>query len=113
VVRLLLGWGFSPVLAAEDGAKALELFQAHQPSIGILLTDATMPRMGGPESFAAMRKLSPSLRGVLMSGYSEAFGLGTVATFGFSGFLQKPFRILELKTKLESILASRRAEVTP
>jgi len=103
VVRLLQEWGFGPVLAARDGAEAMTLFLEHRDDIGILLTDATMPKMSGPAAFEAMRKLSPSLHGVLMSGYSEAFGAGKANTFGFSRFLQKPFRLRDLRSTLESL----------
>ncbi len=101
VVGMLYRWGYGPVFAARNGAEALGTFRANQELIGILLTDASMPQMSGPEAFEAMRKLSPSLAGVLMTGYSEAFGRGTAAAFGFSSFLQKPFKFKELKARLE------------
>lgn len=106
VVQMLSTWGYSPIFTARNGAEALELFRAHQDAIGLFLTDATMPKMSGAEAFDAMRKLQPSLRSVLMSGYSEAFGRGTAASFGFTGFLQKPFRFAQLKEKLEAARAA-------
>jgi PAS domain S-box-containing protein len=113
VVRLVQEWGFAPVLAARDGAEALTLFQEHREDIGILLTDATMPRMSGPAAFEAMRRLSPSLHGVLMSGYSEAFGAGKASSFGFSRFLQKPFRLRDLRATLESLRDAEKEDPEP
>jgi len=107
VVHMLQDWGCSPVWSARDGLEALELFQSHQSAIGLLLTDATMPRMSGPEAFEAMRHLNPSLYGVLMSGYSEAFGQGTATAFGFADFLQKPFRFRDLKSKLDGFRSAQ------
>jgi len=103
VVGMLPRWGYGPVFAARDGAEALELFRVHQDAIGIFLTDASMPQMSGPEAFEAMRKLRPTLHGVLMTGYSKAFGRGTAAAFGFSGAIQKPFRFHELREKLQAV----------
>jgi signal transduction histidine kinase/CheY-like chemotaxis protein len=103
VVPQLEAWGFNPVFAARNGAEALELFKAHQESIGIVLTDASMPQMSGPQAFEAMRKLRPTLLGVLMTGYSDAFCQGTATAFGFTSFLNKPFRFKELKAKLSAL----------
>ncbi|HJV49077.1 MAG TPA: PAS domain S-box protein [Geothrix sp.] len=100
VLRALPKWGFGPIFAAKHGAEALELFRAHRADIGLFLTDATMPGMSGPEAFEAMRLIQPSLRAVLMTGYSESFGQGTAASFGFTGFVQKPFSFAQLKAAL-------------
>ncbi|GLH73959.1 hypothetical protein GETHLI_24610 [Geothrix limicola] len=100
VLRVLPKWGFEPIFAAKNGAEALELFRTHAAEIGLLLTDATMPGMSGPEAFEAMRRIQPALRAVLMTGYSESFGQGTAATFGFTGFVQKPFSFAQLKAAL-------------
>lgn len=103
VVGMLPKWGYGPVFAAENGAEALELFRANQSAIGLFLTDASMPQMSGPEAFEAMRKIRPSLHGLLMTGYSKSFGRGTAAAFGFSGALQKPFRFQDLEDQLEAV----------
>ena len=42
------------VLEAGDGVEALEAYQREQNSIGVILMDATMPRMTGPEAFKAI-----------------------------------------------------------
>lgn len=102
VVRMLDRWGYGPVFTARNGAEALEVFRNHQDIIGTLLTDASMPQLSGPEAFEAMRRLSPALVGVLMTGYSETFGRGTASAFGFSGLLQKPFMLKALKERLDA-----------
>ncbi|WLT32598.1 PAS domain S-box protein [Geothrix sp. PMB-07] len=107
VVGMLPKWGYGPVFAAENGAEALEVFHANEAAIGLFLTDASMPQMSGPEAFEAMRKIRPTLHGVLMTGYSKAFGRGTAAAFGFSGSLQKPFRFQDLKEQLEAVWSGR------
>jgi PAS domain S-box-containing protein len=107
VAHKLPDWGYGPVWTARDGLEALECFRLHQDEIGILLTDATMPRMGGPEAFQSMRTLSPSLVGVLMTGYSDAFGKGTCEAHGFASFLIKPFRFKDLKDKLDAARSIR------
>ena len=104
VIGMLREWGFSPVFAANDGFEALDLFRAHGAEIGLFLTDATMPRLTGPEALASMRQVNPGLRAVLMTGYAAAFGQRTAASFGFSSCLQKPFRLAELRSILDECL---------
>ena len=62
-----------------------------------------MPGMTGPEAFEAMRRLAPALTGLLMTGYSEAFGKATALGFGFADFLNKPFGFRDLRGKLEAL----------
>lgn len=104
LVRLLRRWGFDPVLEARDGKDALDLFLSHRDRIQVLLTDATMPRMSGPELFEAIRRIRPDLPGVLITGYSGVLGRELMEGYRFSAFLLKPFPSRELKEKLDAVL---------
>lgn len=99
----LLGY---PVLQAADGVEAVEVFRAHGEDIALILMDAQMPRMGGTEAFEAIKRLRPGARALLCSGYGEAFGAATAKSYGFLGFLTKPFRLAELKAAVEKALAA-------
>lgn len=78
------------VLAARDGAEALEMAERCREPIHLLLTDVVMPRMRGPELAKRLKVIRPSLRIVYMSGYLEFNqGNGDFLEEGF--FLQKPF----------------------
>ena len=50
--------GFS-VLTANDGEEAVRLYREHQDEIACVLLDLTMPKMGGEETFRAIRQISP------------------------------------------------------
>lgn len=99
----LLGY---PVLQAADGVEAVEVFRAHSEDIALILMDAQMPRMGGTEAFEAIKRLRPGARALLCSGYGEAFGAATAKSYGFLGFLTKPFRLAELKAAVEKALTA-------
>ncbi len=88
--QALMRAGFD-VLTAATGREALARVGERTDDIGLVILDLTMPDMDGRATLAELRKLRPSLRVVLTSGYSEQdalreFGDGTLA-----GFLQKPF----------------------
>ncbi|MDX1675462.1 MAG: PAS domain S-box protein, partial [Longimicrobiales bacterium] len=87
-VRVLERDGYH-VLAAENGARALEVMEAHEGPIDLVLTDMVMPEMGGEELAWHVSRRRPGVPILFMSGYDEAL----VAEEGESGteFLAKPF----------------------
>jgi CheY-like chemotaxis protein len=101
--RVLERSGFR-VLTAADGLDGLDVFRAHQSDISVVLLDVTMPRMGGEETFRQLRVLSPEVRVVLASGYSEQEATSQFAGKGLAGFIEKPFRAVDLVEKLRRAL---------
>jgi two-component system cell cycle sensor histidine kinase/response regulator CckA len=75
-VRSLLNQALSSagyrVLVAADGEAALELSGGHGGPIDLLLTDVVMPRLGGVDLAAQLRRRRPGLRVLFMTGYSDA-----------------------------------------
>ena len=79
------------VEAAGDGVDAYGLLrEGLEPDL--LLTDLTMPRMGGLELIFEARKLQPQLAAVLLSGLSEGLSEGDLAEAQPLLVLQKPIR---------------------
>lgn len=85
--------GFQTILA-EDGIDALAKYQEAEGEVHAVLLDLTMPRMAGPETFRALRGLTPEMPVVLMSGYSEEEA--TSEFDGLIGFIKKPFHATDL-----------------
>ena len=103
VARMLESLGLRVVLAA-NGVEALEQYHANGGDLRLVVLDLTMPHMGGEETASELRKLSPDLPVLLMSGYSEHEAMGRFAGKGLAGFIQKPFRSEELCAKVCEIL---------
>jgi CheY-like chemotaxis protein len=57
------------VLTATNGRHALEIFEKHQAEIGLVLTDITMPDMGGIPLSKALHQQDSALRVVALTGY--------------------------------------------
>jgi signal transduction histidine kinase/DNA-binding NarL/FixJ family response regulator len=101
--------GFEPVGAA-DGEEALALLERESQGITCVVLDLTMPGMGGLAAFLAMRRLHPSLPVVLSSGYSEEDAVAQLSGERPDGFLQKPYRIEDLRATIARVLRVRAAE---
>jgi DNA-binding response OmpR family regulator len=93
------------VVEAENGRQALQLFQAHQHEIALLLTDVVMPEMNGRDLARHLRACRPDLKVLYMSGYtgdamSESAGIEPGAVF-----IQKPFTPRTLLRRVREALA--------
>lgn len=75
------------VLSASSGDAGLALFASLSSEISVVLLDMVLPKMGGGEIFARLKKLDPAVKVVITSGFSDSAKIeGTV------GFLKKPYR---------------------
>jgi two-component system cell cycle sensor histidine kinase/response regulator CckA len=104
----LKGAGFC-ILAATNGAEALDVLRSH-PEISLVILDLTMPVMNGEQAIPLIKALRPDLPIILSSGYSEAELSRRFVSSGISGFLQKPYTISAILSKVRrnlEILASK------
>ena len=90
------------VLVAEDGLEAVTVFNDHQQSIRLLLTDVIMPGMNGAELAEFLREITPDLRVLYMSGYTDTVTLQGVNQSPH--FLRKPFMPNDLLTAVRNAL---------
>jgi signal transduction histidine kinase/ActR/RegA family two-component response regulator len=88
IVRILRHDGYS-VMTAQDGAEAVELCALHGTELGAVVLDLNMPRMGGVETAAQLRKAHPSLRIIVLSGYAGEHRTALLAA-GVAAVLDKP-----------------------
>ena len=98
----LEGKGYK-VLEAGDRRGALQVCRDFEGPIHVMLTDVVMPGGGGPDLAKAVLEKRPGLRVIYMSGYTDR-----VLTEEFVGekaaFLQKPFSLEHLASKIRSLL---------
>ena len=91
------------VLVAYDGQAALDVFEENRDAVGIVLLDMIMPGKGGKETFLKFKALDPHIKILLCSGYSIHGEASRIMELGCDGFIQKPFNINELSSKLLEI----------
>ena len=93
-----------------DGRGAIgsyeEALEVGQPYDAVML-DLTIPGgMGGLETLAELKKLDPTVKCVVCSGYSSDPAMSNFRDQGFVGVLSKPFTISELSQTLEKVTNS-------
>ncbi|NNM71647.1 cell cycle histidine kinase CckA [Enterovirga aerilata] len=93
--RALSARGYT-VLEAASGVEALEIVDAHEGTIDLVVSDVVMPEMDGPTLLGELRKRRPELKVIFVSGYAEdAFAKHLPEGESFS-FLAKPFSLKQL-----------------
>jgi CheY-like chemotaxis protein len=84
------------VLKANVASEAVLIFERNAAEIDLLLADVQMPSLSGPELAVRLRQRSPELPVVFMTGCTE--------NCAPPGALQKPFKILDLWSKISDAL---------
>ena len=87
-------------LAAGTAAEGIETFRRSAADIVVVLLDMTMPGMSGEELFGELRKIDPSVRVLLSSGFSESDAERRFKGKRLAGFLQKPYTPRTLAAKV-------------
>ena len=90
------------VFKADRGHQALDIYRAKHESLSLVLMDLTMPDMDGGEVLLEMKKVDPMVPILLTSGYSEQAVKKRIQGQEIAGFMQKPFDMDELETRLRS-----------
>ncbi|MFZ5572475.1 MAG: PAS domain S-box protein [Thermodesulfobacteriota bacterium] len=92
------------VIAAKSGKEACERLRMKDTKIDLVILDMIMPGMDGGTAFNLIREIQPGIPVLLSSGYSINGQANEIMNKGCNGFIQKPSNILELSTKIRSIL---------
>ena len=101
VDQVLRGEGYEVLLAA-DGNEAIELAGSNR--VDVLLTDLTMPGIGGHELADRLRAGAPALKVMFMSGFAEGNDFSTSALPPATAFLEKPFTFTMLSERMRELI---------
>jgi two-component system cell cycle sensor histidine kinase/response regulator CckA len=92
------------VLEARDGVDALSVSKNHGSTIHLAVTDVVMPHMSGGELARELEMLSPQTRVLFVSGYAGQTVLDHKVVDVENNFLQKPFTLRQLASKVRTVL---------
>jgi DNA-binding NarL/FixJ family response regulator len=93
------------VAQAADGIEAVELAERTRPDI--VVTDLSMPRLGGLEVVRRLRETHPQIKVLVLTMHSEDEYVLQVVRAGASGYLVKDSAASELVAAVRSLHAGR------
>jgi two-component system cell cycle sensor histidine kinase/response regulator CckA len=103
--------GYS-VLEAKDGLDALSVARNHGTSIHLVVTDVVMPNMSGGQLAKELARLRPDARLLFVSGYAGKTVLDHKVFDLETNFLQKPYTLKQLSTKIRQALTRAASQTT-
>jgi CheY-like chemotaxis protein len=92
------------VIAAGSGREAIAIYMEKGKSIDLVILDMIMPGIGGGKAFDVLLEIDPDVKVILSTGYSIDGEAQHIMNRGCKGFIQKPFRILDLTRKIREVL---------
>jgi two-component system cell cycle sensor histidine kinase/response regulator CckA len=105
VAQALLSRSGYAVLAAPDGASALNILREHPEDVELVLLDMTMPGMTTGDIVRAIRALGTAVPILLNSGYTTNDAVQHMIEEGsVQGFLSKPYDLHQLVERVQELL---------
>ncbi len=92
------------VITAASGEEAVTRLKEAPEAVDVVILDLIMPGMNGGATFDALRAVRSDIRVLISSGYSFNGQADSIMQRGCSGFIQKPFNMVDLSRKLDEIL---------
>ena len=101
--ELLESLGYN-IYAAGSGQEGIDIYMEKKDKIDLVILDMIMPGISGGVTFDRLREINPNIKVLLSSGYSITGEAQEIMDRGCNGFLQKPFLLEELSSKVRELL---------
>jgi len=108
VVLNLLGsqvilFGYKPILIL-NGLEVPKIFEENKDKVVCIILDYQLRLTTGIKLSVILREIDPNVKIILISGYCFDNCLSEYTEYKINSFLQKPFTMYELKTKIEEVV---------
>jgi PAS domain S-box-containing protein len=98
--------GYS-VVTRQNGREAVTYYRGHHKEIDCAIIDVMMPELSGCDCFRELKKINPSIKAIISTGYGLNKDVESVLKDGVADFIQKPFESARLSQVLSKILTPR------
>jgi CheY-like chemotaxis protein len=92
------------VVVCRGGQEAVNVISDIGNIIDMVILDLIMPGMDGSTTFDRIREIQPDMRVLLSSGYAINGHAEKIMRKGCNGFIQKPYNISDLSSKVRNVL---------
>lgn len=103
-IGCILNFKGHEVKSVMDGYKAIE--EIRTTLYDLVLMDIKMPGINGVETFLKMKEINPSIKVIMMTGFSVDILIKDAIRQGASGCVNKPFNPKNLIATINDVLGS-------
>ena len=101
--EILESYGYHVVQAC-DGLEALEIYRSKGAYIDLVVLDLLMPKLSGKETLSRLKKVAPTVKVLICSGYGSALDAPDRIGEADTPLVRKPFRPEELAAAVRRVL---------
>ena len=102
---VLKSLGFDVILA-EDGQECIDIFKKQQNTIDLVILDMIMPKKTGTEVFKILKEIKENCKVIITTGFTFNENLEELYKSGLSGFIYKPYNVMEISEIINNVLSS-------
>jgi PAS domain S-box-containing protein len=95
--------GYKAILA-QDGVEGVALYASRIREIALVITDMRMPHMDGPATIRALRNISPLVKVIITTGFSEDSPASRLSAKEVNATLIKPYTTEKLLEVIHQVL---------
>jgi DNA-binding response OmpR family regulator len=93
------------VIHASSGQQAIEIYKQRKDAIDLIILDMIMPGQSGEQTFGKLIEVNKQVKIIISSGSDQDERIHDILARGGAGFIYKPYKISELKAKLDEALS--------
>jgi len=105
LTRMLERLGLDVVAVADSGGPVVDLYGEHLPDLVVM--DIAMPESDGLTTLGRLRETYPDARVVICTSFSGNQYPTDAERLGAAGFLNKPFDLAGIRSKLDTLFPGR------
>jgi CheY-like chemotaxis protein len=91
------------VLAAFDGAEAIDLYERHGHEVDLVLMDLGLPKISGSEVIRRMKEHNPGVKVIVTTGYLEPALKSELLSAEVKDYIYKPYSLDIVLAKVETL----------
>ena len=108
--KMLENLGYK-VSISSDSVSALEEFKINPDKYSLLVTDQNMPHVTGTELASQMKAISPDLKVIIITGYSDNLSEEVLTENGISEVILKPMILDDFSKTIRHVLDNNKIKI--
>jgi CheY-like chemotaxis protein len=104
LLKKLLPQAGYEMLAASDGAQAIEVYLSHKEKIDVVLLDLGLPKVAGLDVIHNLKRENPDVKIIVATGYLEPELKSEIFRAGVNDCINKPYLVQDVLQKIGTLL---------